>query len=87
MSQRAPLLHDHTPFFACCSDLVRGAAAGEEVSVVVAVQRQVEDAGVGVEGLLGAVAMVNILDTHSREEEDDSSHLLVISGTSQGHWP
>lgn len=41
--------------------LVRRSAAGEEVPVVVAVDGHVEDAGVVVEGLLGAVAVVNVL--------------------------
>lgn len=41
--------------------LVGGAAAREEVAVVVAVQRDVEDARVAVEGLLGPVAVVHIL--------------------------
>lgn len=38
-------------------------AAGEEVPVVVAMERDVEDAGVSVEDVLGAVAMVNVLET------------------------
>lgn len=38
-------------------------AAREEVSVVIAMKRDVEDAGVAVEHFLGAVAMVNILES------------------------
>lgn len=41
--------------------LVGGAAAREEVAVVVAMQRDVQDARVAVEGLLGPVAVVHIL--------------------------
>lgn len=41
--------------------LIRGPAAGEEVAVVVAMQGDVQHTGVLVEGLLGAVAVVNIL--------------------------
>lgn len=44
-----------------CEYLLGSAAAGEEVAVVVAVEGDVEDVGVAVEGLLGAVAMVNVL--------------------------
>lgn len=41
--------------------LVGRPAAREEVAVVVAVQRDVEDAGVAVEGLLGPIPMVHVL--------------------------
>lgn len=43
------------------ADLVRRSATGEEVAVIVAVDGHVEDAGVVVEGLLRAVAVVNVL--------------------------
>lgn len=37
--------------------------AREEVSIIIAVKRDVENAGVAVEHFLGAVTMVNILAT------------------------
>lgn len=49
------------------ADLVRRSAAREEVAVVIAVDGHVEDAGVVVEGLLGAVAMVNVLKPQAGE--------------------
>ena len=42
--------------------LIRCPAAREEVPVVVAVQRDVQDAGVTVEGLLGPVPVVHVLE-------------------------
>ena len=54
------------------SHLIRRTAAGEEVPVVIAMDGQVEDIGVVVEGLLGAVAMVNIL----RGGKQSSTHSL-----------
>lgn len=44
-----------------CAYLLRSSTAGKEVSIVVAMEGDVEDVGVAVEGLLGAVAMVNVL--------------------------
>lgn len=44
-----------------CMYLLRSAAARKEVAVIVPVEGDVEDIGVTVEGLLGAVAMVNVL--------------------------
>lgn len=41
--------------------LLRSSTARKEVSIIVAVEGDVEDVGVAVEGLLGAVAMVNVL--------------------------
>lgn len=41
--------------------LLRRSAARKEVSIVVAMEGDVEDVVVSVEGLLGAVAMVNVL--------------------------
>lgn len=41
--------------------LIGCAAAGEEIAVVIAMNRQVENIRVIVEGLLGAVAVVNVL--------------------------
>lgn len=41
------------------------AAAGKEVATVVSMERHVQNTGVAVEGLLSAVAMVNVLDRHS----------------------
>lgn len=41
--------------------LIRCSATGEEVAVVVAMNRDVKDIGVIVEGLLGAIAVMNIL--------------------------
>lgn len=49
------------------ADLVRRSTAGEEVAVVVAVHGHVEDAGVVVEGLLGAIAVVNVLKPQAAE--------------------
>lgn len=46
--------------------LSRRPAAGEEVAVVVAMQRDVEHAGVVVEDFLGAVAVVDVLPGGSR---------------------
>lgn len=46
--------------------LSRRPAAGEEVAVVVAMQRDVEHAGVIVEDFLGAVAVVDVLPGGSR---------------------
>lgn len=43
------------------TDLCRPTTSGEEVSIVVAMEGDVEDAGVIVEDFLGAVAMVNVL--------------------------
>ena len=43
------------------SDLCWTSAAGEEVAIVVAMERDVQHVGVIVENLLGAVAMVNVL--------------------------
>lgn len=43
------------------SYLLRGAAAGKEVTIVISVEGDIEDVGVAVEGLLGPVAMVNVL--------------------------
>lgn len=43
------------------SDLIRRSTAREEVAIIVAVHGHVEDTWVIVEGLLGAVAMVNVL--------------------------
>jgi len=45
--------------------LVRRSASREEVAVVVAMNGQVEDVGVIVERLLGAVAVVNVLRSES----------------------
>lgn len=53
----------HTHFIRC-------SASREEVAVVVAMNRDVKDVGVIVEGLLGAVAMMNIL----RVEEENKSN-------------
>lgn len=47
--------------------LVGRSTAWEEVPVVVAVDGHVEDAGVVVEGLLGAVAVVNVLQPQAEE--------------------
>lgn len=41
------------------------AAAGKEVATVVSMERDVQNAGVAVEGLLSAIAMVNVLDRDS----------------------
>lgn len=42
--------------------LIRCAAAWEEVAVIIAVQRHIQDTGVTVKGLLGAITMVHILE-------------------------
>lgn len=42
--------------------LVGGPAAGEEVAIIVTMQRDVENVGVPVEDLLSPVAVVNILE-------------------------
>lgn len=44
-----------------CDYLLRSSAARKEVSIIVAMEGNVEDVGVTVEGLLSAVAMVNVL--------------------------
>ncbi len=44
-----------------CAYLLRSSTAGKEVPIIVAMEGDVEDVGVTVEGLLGAVAMVNVL--------------------------
>lgn len=44
-----------------CSYLLGSSTAREEVAIIVAMEGDVEDVGVTVEGLLGAVAMVNVL--------------------------
>lgn len=44
-----------------CGYLIHGPTAGEEVAIIMAMQGDVEHTGVLVEGLLGAIAMVNIL--------------------------
>lgn len=44
-----------------CVYLFRSPTAWKEVAVVVPMEGDVEDVGVAVEGLLGAVAMVNVL--------------------------
>lgn len=44
-----------------CTNLCWSSTAGEEVSIIKAMQRDVEDTGVIVEDLLGAIAMMNIL--------------------------
>lgn len=44
-----------------CSYLIHSSTAWEEVAVVMAMQGDVEHTRILVEGLLGAVAMVNIL--------------------------
>lgn len=49
-----------------CTHLVRCSASREEVAVVIAMYRQVKDVGVVVESLLGAVAVVNILQSDSK---------------------
>lgn len=54
--------------------LGRRPAAGEEVAIVVAMQRDVEDAWVAVEDFLGAVAMVDVL-TAGCERGDDIKHV------------
>lgn len=41
------------------------APAGKEVATVVSMERDVQNTGVAVEGLLSAVAMVNVLDRDS----------------------
>ena len=50
--------------------LIRRSASWEEVAVVIAMNGHVEDAGVVVKRLLGAVAMVNIL-------RGDSAHVIA----------
>lgn len=56
--------------------LIRRSAAREEVAIIVAVQRNVENTGVCVERLLGAVAMMNILmvTQHNRTHQGKSAH-------------
>jgi len=49
-------------------DLCGVSAPGEEVPVVVAMQRDVQHAGVVVERLLGAVAVVNVLVEDRRKD-------------------
>ncbi len=44
-----------------CTYLLRSSTAWEKVSIIVAMEGNIEDIGVTVEGLLGAVAMVNVL--------------------------
>lgn len=44
-----------------CGYLIHSPTAREKVAIVMAMQGDVEHTGVLVEGLLGAVAMVNIL--------------------------
>lgn len=44
-----------------CVYLFRSSTARKEVSIIVPMEGDVEDIGVTVEGLLGAVAMVNVL--------------------------
>lgn len=60
---------DHTD-----THLVRCSASREEVAVVVAMDRQVEDVGVVVERLLGAVAVVNVL----RSDSDHKCYTLCV---------
>lgn len=48
--------------------LIGRSAAWEEVPIIVAVDGHVEDAGVVVEGLLGAVAVVNVLQPQAASE-------------------
>jgi len=43
--------------------LIRCPAAREEVAVIIATEGQIENVGVAVERLLGAVTMVNVLAT------------------------
>jgi len=49
------------------SHLVRCSTAREEVPIIKAMQRQVENTGVCVEGLLGTVTMVDVLETLKRD--------------------
>lgn len=44
-----------------CVYLLRSSTAREEVSIVIAMKGDIEDVGITVEGLLGAIAMMNIL--------------------------
>ena len=70
-------------------------AAGEEVPVVVAMKRDVENAGVAVKHLLGAVAVVNILvrgnvsQTHRRRHISpvSSDHAGCSSGLTDTSYP
>lgn len=57
--------------------LVRRSASGEKVSVVIAMNRQVKDVGVVVKGLLGAVAVVNVLRAGSTRDILTSVSTLV----------
>lgn len=49
--------------------LLRSSTAREEVSIIVAMEGDVENAGVVVEGLLGAVAMMNVLRGQNQVSE------------------
>lgn len=53
------------------------AAAREEVAIIVSMERDVQNTGVAVEGLLGAVAMVNVLD-RDRGTGLECSHVASI---------
>lgn len=49
-------------YVSLCTNLRRSTTPGEEVSIIIAMERDVEDAGIIVEDFLGAVAMMNILN-------------------------
>ncbi len=49
-------------FVSLHTNLRRSTTPGEEVSIIIAMDRDVEDAGVIVEDFLGSVAMMNILN-------------------------
>lgn len=61
-------------------NLLRGSAAREEVSVVVAMQGDVEHVGITVEGLLAAIAMMDVL----QERRTPSDTLTHPSPPAQG---
>lgn len=60
----APLCHRHpvSPWTSQVLYLIGGSAAGEEVAIIVTMQRDVENVGVSVEDLLSPVAVVNVLE-------------------------
>lgn len=57
-----------------CTYLIRSATPREKVTIVIAMNGQVKDTGVVVEGLLGSVAMVNI-PVHNEDLVDVQSLL------------
>lgn len=60
------------------------ATTREEVAIIVAMERDVQNTGVTVEGFLSAITMVNVLD-RDRETGLECSHVVSIINKSIGH--